>query len=319
MRRGLSLVIGGLVLACLSGAALAEMCQLCERLPAMTNIGHCQECDTATVSESYPLCHRCSKDLAQCERCRKDLTETAPATRPVIDLGNDNIYKSGRWEYRVAITGAGTRSQGLRGTLLFDGAILPQPEHVNEFYRTPFGEIYWIGDPSVQFGAHGWNPNLLPREAMGGQLPHPASVAHTVVQVQVICDGTLASNDADVADKWVIEELKKLAVKQPRAQQAWFALTRTPVSIHDTKLYGRAMLSVVPSHGDQPLCIAVTGSQKQRIDVPRRQGATRLVKYTLSSPLDSLDLYLAIRVEITFDKTVASTRPSLQNLNTLID
>ena len=319
MRHGLSLVLGGLLLACVAGTARAEMCQRCERLPATGSIGRCKECDQAIVSESYQLCRNCSKDIAQCERCRIDLTELAPTTRPAIDLGGDNIYKSGRWEYRVAISGAGTRSQGVRGTLLFDGAILPQPEHVNEFYRTPFGEIYWIGDPSVPFGAHGWNPNLLPRQAMGGQLPHPAGVAHTLVQVQVISDGALASNDADVTDNWLIQELKKLAVKQPRAQQPWFALTRTPVSIHDTKLYGRALLSVVPSHGDQPLCVAVTGSQKQRIQVPRQHGATRLVKYTLASPLDSLDLYLAIRVDITFNKTATSTRPSLQNLNTLID
>lgn len=69
----------------------------------------------------------------------------------------------------------GSRSEGYRGKLLFDGAPVPEPAHINDYYQTPWGPVCWVGQPIVLFGGHGWMTQSLVREKMGQALPEPGA------------------------------------------------------------------------------------------------------------------------------------------------
>ncbi len=81
---------------------------------------------------------------------------TSPAAKP-IDPNKPGTYLSGRWQYRLEINDFGTRSEGRSGWLYYDGRKLPLGQ-INDYYRTPWGAIYWVGAPQTSAGLHGWMP-----------------------------------------------------------------------------------------------------------------------------------------------------------------
>jgi inhibitor of cysteine peptidase len=72
-----------------------------------------------------------------------------------IDPNKPGTYVIGKWQYTLQITGSGTRSEGRSGWLLYDGQKLPRGD-VNDYVRTPWGPIYWVGVAQTQWGLHGW-------------------------------------------------------------------------------------------------------------------------------------------------------------------
>jgi hypothetical protein len=104
--------------------------------------------------------------------CFAQTTATSPAE--TIDTSRNGTYTSAPWEYRVTISGEGTRSEGYTGKLFCHGKELPAPDGVNDFYETPWGKMYWVGRPKVPFGAHGWMPKPLPSQPVGKALAAPA-------------------------------------------------------------------------------------------------------------------------------------------------
>lgn len=96
---------------------------------------------------------------------------------PDFDYQNDHVFMSLPWEYRYTVGAKGTRSEGYFGVLLFDGAEVPAPASVNDYYQTPWGSMYWVGDPGTLFGDHGWMAHPLEREPMGAELPDPGADA----------------------------------------------------------------------------------------------------------------------------------------------
>ncbi|HUT59766.1 MAG TPA: protease inhibitor I42 family protein [Phycisphaerae bacterium] len=88
-----------------------------------------------------------------------------------------DTYKWGKWKYVYKVAQAGTRMEGYHGALLYDGKAVPTPQPpggpTNDYYETPWGRVYWTGQPNMIQGPHEWMPGPRPRSRMGKQLPDP--------------------------------------------------------------------------------------------------------------------------------------------------
>jgi predicted secreted protein len=94
----------------------------------------------------------------------------SPPAAPLqpIDFRRPGTYTSGKWQYRLDIAAPGTRNEGRWGWLLYDGQKLPRGQ-VNDYYRTPWGPIYWVDVPKASWGMHGWMPVPLGQNNRQGQ------------------------------------------------------------------------------------------------------------------------------------------------------
>jgi hypothetical protein len=236
---------------------------------------------------------------------------SAPNTPAKLDLSHDGVFKSGQWEYRFAITNPGTKSQGAVGRLFYDGTEVPFA-NLNDYYDTPWEPMCWVGEASVPWGTDGWMPRPEGRSAIGKPLGNSVAAPGVIVYAKVIIDGTMASNDKPEQEAWVLGELQRLGVKEPRTQGDWFRLSDTPVTIHDTKLYGRAQLRLGPAK-DGKLIVQVSGCKPATIELSLQEGTQRVVCCALSSPLASLDLYVALRV------VAPATRPHARPIDAILD
>lgn len=106
-------------------------------------------------------------------------TPVAPAAPPSEesaksddDVTRPGVYTSGRWQYTLAILAEGSKSEGARGDLLFDGAPLRGPVPPGDYYVTPWGPMVWVGDSELPWGDHGWMPRD-PAATVGNPLPEP--------------------------------------------------------------------------------------------------------------------------------------------------
>ena len=50
---------------------------------------------------------------------------------------------------------------------------MPVPENVNDHYQTPWGLVYWVGDPPHKWDRHGWMFGPRTGKPMGKPLPNP--------------------------------------------------------------------------------------------------------------------------------------------------
>ena len=100
------------------------------------------------------------------------------AARPTeLDPTKNGHYASDAWTYVYSIANQGSRSEGYHGVLSYSQAELSAPVHINDFYETPWGRLYWVGKPEVLFGAHGWMPKPLKRAPIGQAMIDPAIVS----------------------------------------------------------------------------------------------------------------------------------------------
>ena len=100
-------------------------------------------------------------------------TPAPPAAKP-IDPNKPGTRLSGRWQYTLQISDPGTPAEGRSGWLFYDGRKLPLGQ-INDYYRTPWGPIYWVGVPQTQAGLHGWMSFPSPKtKGLGRELPLPA-------------------------------------------------------------------------------------------------------------------------------------------------
>lgn len=91
--------------------------------------------------------------------------------RAKIDPKRTATYKWGRWEYRYQIKHKGTRSERSRGVLLFGATEVIPASALNDYHRTPWGNLYWAGDGKA-FGSNGWMPEMQGSRD-GRELPPP--------------------------------------------------------------------------------------------------------------------------------------------------
>ena len=165
---------------------------------------------------------------------------TQEATPANLDLTKNGQYASGAWAYVYSITNPGSRSEGYHGVLSYSPTELPAPLHINDFYESPWGRLYWVGKPEVLFGAHGWMPKPLAREPVGQAMIDPAIVPHErfVIRVKVLAQGALATPDGLEQDPAVLEALKPFGLTQGHVQENWFQMGQKQITLHDTKRWG---------------------------------------------------------------------------------
>lgn len=98
-----------------------------------------------------------------------------------IDIKKNGTYSSGKWKYVFTITNQGTKSQGRFGKLYYDGRELPDlnNKRINDYYETPWGEIFWVGKPFLLWRPKGWMPSKkLRTKRPGKKLVPAAAVEH---------------------------------------------------------------------------------------------------------------------------------------------
>ena len=160
--------------------AFAELCSECKDRSYTKDIGECTVCQGTTTSGEYKLCFQCSTKLGECAHCRTPIRE-AVAVKPTavvaIDPARNGTYRADGWVYVIRITNEGSRSQGVVGELSYQGATMPEPAEVNAYHATPWGKLFWVGNPAVAFGAHGWMPKPRVSAPAGAELPPPALAA----------------------------------------------------------------------------------------------------------------------------------------------
>jgi inhibitor of cysteine peptidase len=181
MSRVILAVLGVILTVGLSHPAVAELCEKCRGQAYILNVGVCSSCGGETRSGAFKLCRACSAEQGKCEHClallsgQQDPGQKQPPKPEPLDPNKSGTYSFGKWKYSLTVTAAGTRSEGKRGELSYDGKTLPAAE-TNDHYRTPWGLMYWVGDLKTRWGEQGWMPSPSQREKRKGNLLRPPGV-----------------------------------------------------------------------------------------------------------------------------------------------
>ncbi len=222
------------------------------------------------------------------------------ARRPVANASKPDItqpgtYVSGPWKYRLIVTSPGSKSEGTKGQLFYGGKPVEESARF-DYYRTPWGDVQWVGSPGVLWGEHGW---VLRQPGIQGgrELPEPLLPANgPLVMVTVLHAAGKTPQDTRV-EPWMQEEMRKLGVHGFGVDRPWFPLTDQAVTLCDTKLHGTLTIRLLPARDAGSLTVVFDGTQAGRIELPRKDGATKLVLRTLDNVLATQDFYLAFRVD----------------------
>ena len=173
-------------LACLTllwscDVAQAIVCRRCRGKMHDNQFGICRECRGKTHSTSKELCPACSAELLRCEVCHQKLTAEdrasyAPDQPPKIDYRKTGTYKFGSWQYRFETGGAA------RGRLAYGGKEVAAAQ-INDYYKTPWGFMYWVGSGSSSGGKRGWLPAPVSGVSRRGRLLTPQQPGSSIVRL----------------------------------------------------------------------------------------------------------------------------------------
>lgn len=78
----------------------------------------------------------------------------APAVK--ADLTRPGTYTAGKWKYTLKRETMGRDTEKSMGTLFYDGKALELKPNVNDYVRTPWGPLYWVGKRLMTWGPNGW-------------------------------------------------------------------------------------------------------------------------------------------------------------------
>jgi inhibitor of cysteine peptidase len=178
----------------IAGASLAHaaLCDKCRGKSYIETVGDCTACGKPTTSGAFKVCAACSAKQGKCEHCLAALEpaktdmppkpfeitigqpKPAPKKMPAINMKKSGRYLAGLWQYELEIAAPGTRSEARAGRLVYAERRAAAAE-VNDFHNTPWGPIYWVGNPKGP-GDHGWMPRPAegPRR-QGKLLPLPGN------------------------------------------------------------------------------------------------------------------------------------------------
>lgn len=212
-----------------------------------------------------------------------------------VDINKPGVYRAGLWEYHLMITSPGSKSQGARGILLFAGRPV-DPAVRYDYYRTPWGDIQWVGDSELLWDDHGWM--LRATDVSGGrELPVPWQQAGGPAVMAMVLRDAKETPKGEPFEPWVRAEMQRLGVKGFAIERRWFPLTQEAATIHDTKLYGSLTARLGPARDAATLAIVLDGTEPGRVELARQDGATGLVHRALGGVLDTSNYYLAFRVD----------------------
>lgn len=268
----------------------ASLCSACRQMSHTKDLGKCKLCGGMTTSGSFPLCMNCSDRLQECEACRAEL----PPSTPKLGKQPEGKHTFGRWTCEFRISNSGSRSEGYYAELSYAGKALPKPEKANDYVRTPWGLVYWVGEPVEAFGGHGWMPRPLSSQPLGKRIVPPCPGAALVVKVKVLAP----ERGEPPAEEWIRRLMKQMQIPHGVGSgEQWYVLSAKPVKIHDTKHFGQAYLAVEDPGDGKPLRLVITGSQPTTVEVSREPGTHQLVPHTIASSVASMDFWFALSVE----------------------
>jgi len=208
-------------------------------------------------------------------------------------IAKPGVHEAGRWSYELRVTNEGTKSEGTAGTLLYDGVVLPGVK--GSLYRTPWGDFHWVENVRL-WGAHGWMPAVgIPERPV---LPDPSTFAKTTLRTVLLDDGE-PPEGVERPPAWAEEAMRAKGIAPCRLLGQWVALGADPLVLHDSKHYGEASLVLEPV-GDEAttLRVRVDGTEGDAVVLARRHGAHAFVHRTLGERFGSIDLYVALEVEV---------------------
>ena len=252
-------------------------------------------------------------------------TESAPSPPSQAPVFKEGTHRAGPWQYEYSVANKGTRSEGYYGRLFYREQELATPGHVNDYYKTPWGPIYWVGKPPLMFGNHGWMASPLAREPVGQALADPATLADKTfaVRLKLLTADELGTPDGREHDRTVLDALKAFGLQQAHVQKDWFPAGHEWVTLHNTKRWGSLELRLADPDPNGTLAIMVRSTGDLSVDTTGRenpfesllappmtpgtpkilplppQGATlQVFKCTLSGiAFDPLELFLVCQIE----------------------
>jgi len=252
-------------------------------------------------------------------------TGSAPSLAQEKPLSKEGTHQVGPWRYEYSVANKGTRSEGYYGKLFYHGQALAAPERINDYYETPWGRIYWAGQPTVLFGSHGWMTSPLARESVGQALADPAPLAEKtfVVRLKVLTAEELGTPDQQEHDRAVLDALKPFGLQQAHVQRDWFQVGHEWITLHNTKRWGSLELRLSDPDQGTPLAITLRSTGELTVDttgqgnpfeallppptmpgtpkimpLPPQAGTMRVVHCMLSGfAFDTLELFLLCRIE----------------------
>lgn len=75
-----------------------------------------------------------------------------------VNLYKSGKYASGKWGYALEVESAGNQTEKKVGALSYGGQELDLKAQINDFVRTPWGVMYWVGKRRLTWGPQGWMP-----------------------------------------------------------------------------------------------------------------------------------------------------------------
>lgn len=122
-------------------------------------------------------------------------TEQTPASvgeAPAVkaDLTRPGTYTAGKWKYTLKRETMGRDTEKSMGILFYDGKALDLKPGVNDYVRTPWGPLYWVGKRLMTWGPNGWMIQPAEGEKRIGREISVAGVPVEEVQQLPIVTGT---------------------------------------------------------------------------------------------------------------------------------
>jgi len=191
MNRRIALLTAPLLLLAISSLAWALKCDRCRQKVGDNQFGTCKECRDVTHSTFNILCPPCSAELRRCERCYRLIGEREKPKDgefAKIDLRKNGAYKSGKWQYRYEVVGAGTSNAAARGRLAYNGEEVAVPAR-GDYYKTPWGFLYFNGGASVSPKRQGWLPVRPANLSRPGKFLEPQEVAGGAMKLTSVDNG----------------------------------------------------------------------------------------------------------------------------------
>lgn len=234
--------------------------------------------------------------MAPAAYCQETPTSRPAGIAAKVDLSQPGAYRSGLWEYRLVVTSPGSKSEGTLGKLYYNGKPV-EDAVIGDYYRTPWGDIQWVGNKELPWGAHGWSPREHNVTTGGRLLPEPWILAGGPVVMAMVLTEADATPASAIVSGSVKQEMQKLGVKAWRIERDWFPLNDQFASIHDTKMLGTLTVRLCPARSEEKLTVLLGGTCSERIELPRKNEANAVVCRPLGGPIESRNFYLAFRVD----------------------
>ena len=110
----------------------------------------------------------------------------AEEAKPAGDITKPGTYASDKWTYTLESKSAGYKTESRTGTLSYDGQTLKLDAGINDWVRTPWGPLYWVGKRLFTWGDNGWMPKPSTEKRQGRELAIPGLAPEETARLPVV-------------------------------------------------------------------------------------------------------------------------------------